>query len=341
MHQGDMRHSADGPETGTAMRWSRVAAAAARVRGDIPLVVLDACIVAASYFVLFVLRFDLSVPDRYWQKFLIFLPCAVFVSVLSTWLWGAYGRTWQHASIDDARRVASAAICSAVVLIPVFGPGEPNVPLLVLFVGPFVVMVLEGLVRFQSRLFALRRNRLIAIDGGLRVAVVGAAANGAAAIREMLSSPRAGLVPVVVVDDDARLRGRTLLGVPVAGRLDDLARLIRQYDVHQVLFAIPNRADLARRVVDAAAESNTPVRVLPRSWEWIEGQRSLRDVRDITIEDMLGRVQVELDPVPVQDLIRGRRVLVTGAGGSIGAVIARQIAALDPDRLVLLDHDET
>jgi FlaA1/EpsC-like NDP-sugar epimerase len=87
--------------------------------------------------------------------------------------------------------------------------------------------------------------------------------------------------------------------------------------------------------------TNTPVRVLPPSSEWVERHRSLRDVRDLGIEDLLGRDQVQLDGAPVRDLIRGRRVLVTGAGGSIGAVIAKQVAALEPERLVMLDHDET
>jgi FlaA1/EpsC-like NDP-sugar epimerase len=327
--------------TARPARWSRIAASAARIRGDIPLVVLDALIVAGTYTLLLAFRFDLSVPERYWDRFLVFLPVAMVVTLVSTGLWGSYGRSWEHASVDEARRLVFASACSAVFLVPIFGRGEPNVPLLVLVVGPVVVMVLQGLVRFQSRLFALRRNRTKTGDGGLRVAVVGAAANGAAAIREMQSSPRAGLVPVVVVDDDSRLRGRSLLGVPVAGAIDDLPRLIAQYEVHQVLLAIPNRADIARRVVDAAAFSDTPVRVLPRSWEWVEHQHSLRDARDISIEDLLGREQVQLDAAPVRNLIRGRRVLVTGAGGSIGSVIARQVADYDPERVVLLDHDET
>jgi len=323
------------------MRWSRIASAAARVRNDIPLLIIDAVLVAGTYFTLFVMRFDLEVPDRYWDRFEVFCPSVIAITLVVTALWGGYGRTWRHASIDEARRIACVAPTVAIVIVPLFGFGNPNVPMLVLTSGPIVVMVLQGLVRFQSRLFALRRNQREAGDFGLRVAVVGAAANGAHAIREMLASPRAGLVPVVVVDDDARLRGRSLLGVPVAGSIDDLRKLVDQYEVHQVLLAMVGRPDVARRVLDQVSEIDIPVRVLPRSWEWIDGTHSLRDVRDLAIEDLLGREQVQLDPKPVQQLIRGKRVLVTGAGGSIGSVIARQIAALDPERVVLLDHDET
>jgi FlaA1/EpsC-like NDP-sugar epimerase len=322
-------------------RWSRLASAAARIRGDIPLVALDAVLTALTYFSLFVLRFDISVPDRYWARFELFLPIAVLVTVIATGLWGGYGRTWQHASIDEARRIAFAAPTVALVLAPVFSQGRPNVPALVLVVGPVIVMVIQGLVRFQSRLFAFRRNELITGDSGLRVAVVGAGATGAAAVREMHRSPHAGMVPVAMVDDDTRLQRRTMLGVPVAGGIEDLGRIIDEFDVHQVLLAIPNEPAVARRVADAVTDSNTPVRVLPRSSDWVKGHRSLRDVRDLGIEDLLGRDQVQLDPEPVRQLIRGQRVLVTGAGGSIGSVICRQVAALEPDRVIMLDHDET
>jgi len=329
-----------GAKTHRSVRWSNVASSAARIRGDAPLVVLDALLASLTYFALFTLRFDLSVPGRYWDRFAWFLPVAVVVTIIATGLWGGYGRTWQHASIDEARRIALTAPTVAVVLVPLFGRGAPNVPALVLVVGPVIVMVLQGLVRFQSRLFAFRRNQVVS-ESGLRVAVVGAGATGAAAVREMQRSPHAGLVPVVMLDDDSRLQRRTMLGVPVVGGIADLAAVIDEYDVHQVLLAIPNEPDVARRVADGVTGSNTPVRVLPPSSEWVERHRSLRDVRDLGIEDLLGRDQVQLDNAPVRDLIRGRRVLVTGAGGSIGAVIAKQVAALEPERLVMLDHDET
>jgi len=321
--------------------WNRVAVSAARMRGDVPLMVLDALMVGATYFALFMLRFDLDVPGRYWNRFAIFLPVAVMLTVLATGLWGGYGRTWQHASVDEARRVALAAVCVGVIIVPVFSPGTPNVPLLVLVVGPVVVMVLQGLIRFQSRLFAFRRNPYHTDGGGLRVAVVGAGVTGASAVREMQRSPQSGLYPVVMLDDDSRLHNRTMLGVPVLGSIDDLVEVAQGFDVHQVLLAIPDNAAVARRVADAAAEIGLPVRVLPPQSAWVDGRGSLRDVRDLGIEDLLGRAQVHLDPTPVRELIQGRRVLITGAGGSIGSVIARQVASLDPDRLVLLDHDET
>ena len=335
-------HRAEARDDGEARTTlgGRIAETAARIRGDSPLVVLDALLVALTYFALFTMRFDLAVPDRYWARFEVFLPTVVVTTVLATWLWGGYGRTWQHASIDEARRIALVAPTVAVIMFPLFTQTSPNVPTLVVLVGPVLVMVFQGLVRFQSRLFAFRRNEQPGGDGGLRVVVVGAGATGAAAVREMQRSPHAGLVPVAMVDDDPRLQRRTMLGVPVAGAVADLPRILEDFDVHQVLLATDDPT-VARRVADGVTGTDVPVRVLPPSSDWVERNRSLRDVRDLAIEDLLGRDQVQLDPEVVRRLIQGRRVLVTGAGGSIGAVISRQVAALGPERLVLLDHDET
>jgi FlaA1/EpsC-like NDP-sugar epimerase len=200
-------------------------------------------------------------------------------------------------------------------------------------------MLLEGLVRFQSRLFAFQRGS--SKESGLRVAVVGGGNTGSAAIREMQRSPQSGLVPVVVVDDDPRLRHRSLLGVGIGGTIDELATIVDEYDIHQVLLAIPSDASVAERVADALSASTVPIRVLPESSDWVRAEPSLRDVRDLRIEDLLDRHEVELDLGPVRLLLEGKRVLITGAGGSIGSEIARQVAGFDPERLMLLDHDET
>jgi len=295
--------------------------------------------IAGTYLVLFLARFEFDPPGRYWSEFWLFLPVAVVVTILANALWGAYGRTWEHASIDDARRVVLAAMSSGAVLLVVFSTRNPNVPTLVLLTGPVVVTALEGLVRFQSRFFAFRRSS--SLEQGLRVAVVGGGHTGSAAIREMQRSPQSGLVPVVVVDDDRRLRNRTLLGVRVGGEVEELASIVDEFDIHQVLLAIPSDASVAERVADALSESGVPIRVLPESSDWVRGTPSLRDVRDLRIEDLLDRHEVELDLGPVRRLLEGKRVLITGAGGSIGSEIARQVAAFDPERLMLLDHDET
>jgi FlaA1/EpsC-like NDP-sugar epimerase len=318
----------------------RLARAAVQVRGDAPLVILDVLITLVTYTLLVAVRFDFSVPSRYLDKLEEYLPAVCAVHVLANWAWGCYGRTWRHASIDEARRLLCAGASSGIVLFAIFAWGTEHIPYTVLIAGPIVVTFLFGMVRFQSRLFAFRRfgDR----KSGVRVAVVGAGAAGSAALREMRGSGQLGFVPVVVVDDDPSLRGRQIHGVPIAGDIDDLATIIADRDVNQILYAIPSApSSVLQRVADAAEEARIPVRVLPSPSSWVHGMPHLRELRDLRIEDLLGRHAAVVDLEPVRELLAGKRVLVTGGGGWIGSEIARQVAEYSPAMLVLLDHDET
>jgi FlaA1/EpsC-like NDP-sugar epimerase len=303
-------------------------------------VLLDVVLAAFTYLFLFALRFDFSVPAAYWQQFRIFLPVACVVSVGFMWAWGCYGRTWRHASIDEAIRLLAAGACTGAVLLLAFMWDEKRIPLAVLVAGPIISTFLSGLVRFQQRLFAYQRS---AHHGtGVRVAVVGAGTNGADALREMQQSPMLGLTPVVAVDDNPALRNRSIHGVRIAGRVDELRELVEAFDVHLILLAMPSAPRrVMQHVADTAETATIPVRVLRESSSWVHGMPRLREMSDLNIEDLLGREQVSIDLEPVRQLLHGRRVMVTGGGGWIGSEIARQVAEFGPGQLVLLDHDET
>jgi FlaA1/EpsC-like NDP-sugar epimerase len=310
------------------------------MRGDLPLVLLDIVLTVFTYLLLFALRFDFSVPTRYWDEFRVFLPVACVVSVLSMWVWGCYGRTWRHASIDEAVRLLASGVTTAFILVVAFMWGSERVPLTVLVVGPVIATFLCGLMRFQQRLFAFRRSSYRSI--GVRVAVVGAGTNGAAALREMQQSPMLGLTPVVAVDDNPNLRDRSIHGVRIVGRVDELPEIVAEHDIHLILLAMPSAPRrVVQQVADTAEAANIPVRVLRDSSSWVHGMPRLREMSDLNIEDLLGREQVSIDLEPVRQLLHGRRVMVTGGGGWIGAEIARQVAEFGPEQLVLLDHDET
>jgi FlaA1/EpsC-like NDP-sugar epimerase len=317
-----------------------VARAASRIPADLSLALLDCFVVFTVYTVLLVLRFDLDVPTAYWDRFLVFLPVAMVVHLVANRVWRTYGHMWEHASVEEARRLLLAGLSAEVALLAIFvWPTRYRLPLSVLLVGPLLATIVMGALRFQSRLFAFRRAR--ERGPGLRVAVVGAGAGGAAAVREMRRSPHLGMIAVAVIDDDIKIRGRTLSGVPIIGGIDELERIVRDVEVHQVLLAISRGQEVAERVAAGASAAGVPVKVVPRLADLVRGRASLRDVRDLRIDDLLGREQVEVDFEMVKGLLAGRRVLVTGGGGSIGAEIARQVASFAPADLVILDHDET
>jgi FlaA1/EpsC-like NDP-sugar epimerase len=302
--------------------------------------IVDAGIVVVVYTALFLLRFELDVPSGYWRRLGIFLVIAVVVHLVANRLWGAYGQMWRHASVREARALLLAGATSAVVLLATFVWREDRVPISVVVVGPVVATIFMGAVRFQYRLFAFRRSH--SRPSGLHVAVVGAGAAASAVIREMQSNDRIGMTPVVLVDDDRRIRGRSLHGVRVAGGIEDLGRIINDYDVHQVLVAMGRpQPDVARRVAEEAAGDGVPVKVLPDMADMIHNRVSVREARDLAIDDLLGRQQADVDFKEVQSQFEGRRVLVTGGGGSIGSEIVRQVARMAPAVLFMLDHDET
>jgi FlaA1/EpsC-like NDP-sugar epimerase len=317
---------------------------ALQAQGTVVLVLLDSALVLASFALALLFRYDGSIPDKAWHGFLWFAPMAVLVFVLVYAVTGMYSRIWRFASVLEARQLLLAGWASAVILIAVVlvsdSVGRRVVPLGVAVAGAVVATGLIGCTRFQSRLFAARRRTTE--HSGLRVVLVGAGDTGAALVRQMWHSPRTGLTPVALLDDDPAKQGRSFMGVRVLGPSSDLREVARRLGAHQVVLAVPSAPrSLIRQVAASAEAAGVALRVVPEVDDIVRGGLRLQDVRDLRIEDLLGRDQVHTDLEAVRHLLSGRRVLVTGAGGSIGSEIARQVAACDPAELVLLDHDET
>ena len=319
---------------------------ASRIRSAILFVLLDAVWVAIGYGLSEVIYFRNSPPNDYSLHLSGFLVIAVIVTIMSNRFYGLYGRMWRHAGADEARQLLLSAATTLCVLIALWPIGNSLhivlVPPVVVIIGCMFASTGMGILRFHSRLFAWQRGskRL-----GLRVAVIGSRDAGAAAISEMLRSPGAGLVPVAVFDDDERSHGLSLMGVPVVGAIDEIPKAASRYTIQQVLLAIPSPSpELVERALRASELAGVSMKMLPGVKDMLNEPNhlaALRQAREPQIEDLLGRTPVPTDLESVRRSIEGRRVLVTGAGGSIGSEICRQVASLGPAQLILLDHDET
>lgn len=313
------------------------------LRRDVPLAVLDLAILIPAYLAPLVLRFDGAVPREYWRSFLRFMPLVVLLQLLCNYLFGLYGQMWRYASVEEARRVVVAGLAGGalVVLLGVWGnTGLRPMPLSVMVLGAVLSLVGFGAIRFQSRLFAFRRRSLPATV--TRVLLVGAGDAGSMVLKDILENPALGLDPAGIVDDDPRKFRLFLHGVPVLGTRAAIPSLVRSLSVDQVLLAIPSAtSDVVREVAALCEEAEVTLRVLPSVREIVGGRITARNIRDLRIEDLLGRQQVAMDLEAVRAILAGRRVMVTGAGGSVGSEIARQVLAFEPSSLILLDHDET
>jgi FlaA1/EpsC-like NDP-sugar epimerase len=319
---------------------------AERLRRDAPLAASDLGVAFFSYLLTLALRFDGSVPDRYWSSFWRFLPIALAIHLVVHRLYGLYDPMWRYASVQEARRivlagaVGGAGVVFASLVVGWLTDGLRALPLSVTTFGAVLTLLGSGAIRFQSRLFATAQRPG---DGdGQRVLIVGAGSAGSMILKDLLRSPSLGLRPVGLVDDDRRKLGRRLHGIPVLGPRGAIPALVGELRADLALLAIPSAtSELVREIAALCERARVTVKVLPSVHETVGGRVSARDIRDLRIEDLLGRKQIETDLDAVAGMLRGRRVLVTGAGGSIGSEIARQVASSGPAELVLLDHDET
>jgi len=318
--------------------WMRSASRTVQMRSDVAIAGLDIVLTALAYLSMLVLRFDGSVPDRYWSDFERFLPIAIAISLLCNWAFGLYGQLWRHASIFEARRLVFAGSATAALLL-CLQLIRRDIPISATVSGAVLASFLMAMLRFQSRLFSFRRR---GDQPGLRVVVIGAGDAGASLVADMVRSPRAGFMPVAVLDEDVRRHGRSFMGIGVLGGIESLPEVVAKTGAHLAVFAMTNAPqETVRRAAAAAERADVAMKIVPGIGTAMRGGATLRDLRDLRIEDLLGREQVSTDLDAVKAMLIGRCVLITGAGGSIGSEIVRQVAACEPSRIVLVDHDET
>jgi FlaA1/EpsC-like NDP-sugar epimerase len=309
--------------------------------------VVDGLLAVAAWRLAWTFRFDpLSVPPFYrdylsWQTLLVVvgLKLAVFV------LFGFYNRWWRYVSTRDmwgaARGVAAASVL--VYLAFYFVPYHHiRMPRGVAVLDMLLLLAFVATSRMLARTVMERPGPGRLMARGKEVVVVGAGDAGQVVLRELLRNRALGYAPIGLVDDDPRKRNMRLHGVRVLGTTADLPRILRENRPDEILIAIPSASgDTRRRIVEAAQAARVTVKTLPGIHELISGDVNLAgQLRPVQVEDVLGREPVEVDLHLVASYLDRQTVLVTGAGGSIGSELCRQIARLGPSRIVLLDHSE-
>jgi len=319
------------------------------LRHSLPQAVADAGLIALAYWLGYLFRLDsLSGPDfKYGELFDRTLPWLVGGSVLLLALGGVYQRRWRYTTQRDLESLLRLLILDTILLVAgvaIFQPyGSLNPPHGTVLLYFLLSLVFLAGARLAARSVHDRRLRGFRARRDARaVLIVGAGDGGRLVQRELLRNAQLGLSPVGFVDDDPRKQRLRLDGVRVRGTTTELPRVLDELEPDEVIIAIPSAPGVLRmRVVTACRERGIPVRTLPTVFELLRGGIDLtRQVREVQVEDVLGREPVLMELERVGAYLAGKVVLVTGAGGSIGSELCRQITRVAPRRIVLVDHAE-
>jgi FlaA1/EpsC-like NDP-sugar epimerase len=308
----------------------------------------DAILLAAAYYLAFRLRFldaPGGIPDRYDHMLANSIGFVVVGQLIVYYAFGLYEKWWRYFRLPDMIAVLRACAVATAILAITFlllKPFDDQIPRSVVVTNFLLTVFLIGGARLLVRMVLVERLARRDVRGARRVLVVGAGSGGQMVAREMQLNPNLAARAIGFLDDDPRKRGMRLHGINVLGTTDEVGEILDEFQPDEVIIAIPSAPGVLRgRVVTACRERDLPVRTLPTVFELLRGGVQLtRQLREVQVEDVLGRDPVRMELHRVGAYIQDKVVMVTGAGGSIGSELVRQIARVHPKLLVMLDHAE-
>ena len=301
----------------------------------------DLAVVPVAWFGAYWLRFNLGeIPPEFMDAALGWLPLVVGIQLSAFVYFGLYRGHWRFASVPDLLRILKAVVLGTLAVVAVLFlftrlQGIPR------SVFPLYAVLLTGLLGGPRLFYRWFKDRRLYLGQGRRVLIVGAGRAGEMLARDLLRDPHRSLNPVGFVDDDPRKQGREIHGIRVLGTGSQFPTLVAEHDVDLVLLAVPSaRSAQIRRLVEQCEAAGVPFRMLPRMADLVAGRVSVDALREVSIEDLLGRDPVELDRRAIHAGLSGRRVLVSGGGGSIGSELCRQVVRLGPSELIIFEKSE-
>jgi FlaA1/EpsC-like NDP-sugar epimerase len=320
------------------------------------MLMLDGLLVAASYFFSYLLRFEGEIPAREWGviestlRYILPFKLAVFL------FFGLYGGMWRYTSLVDLFSVlkATAVSSGAIVLAILFIYRFEGFPRSVFILDWILTFIFIGGVRIVIRLILSEEERTLSFlfqnpfnrkraarPRKKRLLIIGAGKSGEIMLRELKANPRLNYEVVGFLDDDSKKKGMRIHGVPVLGPVPKIHKLAYDMEMDEILIAIPSASTRQmRKIIQACEGTGLKIRTTPGIGELIDGKISFSTIREVSYEDLLGRDPVNLDTKNIEDCLADKVILISGAGGSIGSELCRQITSFHPKRLILLDKTE-
>jgi FlaA1/EpsC-like NDP-sugar epimerase len=320
---------------------------------------IDVLLLAFAWYAAYLVRFEFDVPPLYWKTFKVVLPLMLVVKLMSFYFFDLYRGMWRYTSIADLLNIIKAGSVSSLVVISLilFTTGFQGFPRSVFIIDwCLTILILSGF-RLSVRLyFSLVEEEKTWRTAALRLLlpftnrrpdhknllIIGAGDCGEKIYREIRDNVRLRYNVVGFLDDDRTKWGMKIHGIPVLGPIGNIGAVVSKFSVHEALIAIPSASsEQMRGIVAHCKASGIDFNTIPGMGELINGRVTVNAIREVAYHDLLGREMVRLDEAQIRAYVRGRRVLVTGAGGSIGSELCRQVCHFRPEKIVLYERAES
>lgn len=305
------------------------------------LAVYDAIAVNVAFFLGLWFRFDCiysEIPPEYFRAFLQFVPIYTGISLITFWFMKLYNSLWRYASFSELLRVIIATAITGILHIIGISLIKP-MPASYYIVGIGMQFLLLLGVRFSYRFILRERRRWkVSSDKAVRVMLIGAGNAGQIILQDIIRQKEESLKVCCVIDDNPNKWGRYMDGVPVVGGRDDILLNVKKYHIERILLAIPSAsAEDKRDILNICKETGCEMKNLPGMYQLVSGNITVGDMKNVAVEDLLGREPIKVNMDEIYTEISGKTILVTGGGGSIGSELCRQVAAHHPKQLIIFD----
>lgn len=308
------------------------------------LMLYDAIAVNAAYFIGLWIRFDCrysQIPAEYFHAFLKFSPWYTIFCLVVFRLLKLYNSVWRFASYRELQHVTAATIITSLFQLLGITLILRRMPVSYYLVGTVLQFGLIVMVRFSYRFILLERNRRRKDAGNgtcHRAMIIGAGGAGRLVVDDIMKSMETRVTACCIIDDNPNKWGRYINGIPIVGGRDDILVNAEKYQVDQILFAIPTATPEEKRdILNICKESGCELKILPGIYQLVNGDVTLKRMKDVAVEDLLGRNPIKVNLSEIFQHLKGKTILVTGGGGSIGSELCRQIAAHEPKKLIIFD----
>ena len=310
----------------------------------IALILLDIMSIVVAAFTALYIRFDFSfngIPSEYLQKFERIIPYSIIITLVFFAIWKLYKSVWRYASATELLNIVFASTCASVGQIIICHLLNEKMPRSYYVLYWFLLFGMTCIIRFSYRILRLINSKRSEFSGKKErnnVMLIGAGAAANAILKEIETSRYLNLNAKCIIDDNSGCHGKFLRGVPIVGGRNKIIDAVGEYGIDEIIFAIPSASTRVRKeILDICKETGCKMRTLPGMYQLINGDVSIAKLKEVEIEDLLGRDPIKINTEEVLGYVKDKTVLVTGGGGSIGSELCRQIAAHQPQQLIIVD----